>query len=211
MAGRARFLGAAGYSLLLIDFRGHGASAEARTTYGGLESRDALAAVEFLRAALPRERVGVIGVSMGGAAALLGSAPLSVDALVLESVYPSIDDAVRDRMRAWLGRIGQAFAPFVMRWILPRDGITAADLRPVDRIGEQTAPVFVLAGTADRYTPLSESRALFDRAGSPKAFWAVEGAGHVDLHAFAAAEYERRVGGFLQHRLRARGRTPHAP
>lgn len=202
MIGRARFLAAAGYALLLVDFRGHGESTGARPTYGGLESRDALAAIEFLRSALPLERIGVIGISMGGAAALLGPAPLPVQALVLESVYPTIDDGVRDRLRAWLGPIGPALAPLVMRWLFPREGVAAADLRPIDRIHEQEAPVFVVAGSADRYTPPGESRALFERAREPKALWMVEGAGHVDLHGFAGGEYERRVGAFLARHLR---------
>ncbi|ABC83268.1 alpha/beta hydrolase [Anaeromyxobacter dehalogenans] len=209
MAGRARFLAGAGYSVLAIDFRGHGASGSAQTTYGALESRDARAAVEWLRAALPGERIGVIGISMGGAAALLGAVPLKVDALVLESVYPTIDAAIRNRARAWLGPLGALLAPLVERLMLPRQGVRATDLRPVDRIGDQVAPLLVLAGAADPYTPLSESRALYRNARGPKALWEVPGAGHVDLHAFAPAEYERRVGGFLDRRLRAQ--TARAP
>jgi len=202
MLARARFLAGAGYSVLLIDFRGHGQSSAARSTWGALESHDVRAAVAFLRAAAPHERIGVIGISMGGAAALLGAAPLPVEALVLESVYPTVGDAVRGRLRAWLGPIGEALAPRVLRWLLPREGITAEDLRPIDRVHEQTAPVFVLAGTEDRYTTVRESRELFARAREPKALWEVDGAGHVDLHAFSRAEYERRVGAFLARHLR---------
>lgn len=202
MLGRARFLAAAGYSVLLVDFRGHGDSSDARTTYGALESHDARAAVEFLRESLPRERIGVIGISMGGAAALLGPAPLPVQALVLESVYPTIADAVRDRLRAWLGPLGRAFTPSVLAWLFPREGVTADALRPIDRIREQTAPVFLLAGADDRYTTLEESRALFAHAREPKVLWEVDGAAHVDLHAFSRAEYERRVGAFLAQHLR---------
>ncbi|WP_242371620.1 alpha/beta hydrolase [Anaeromyxobacter sp. SG26] len=205
MVDRARFLSAAGYSVLLIDFRAHGESPGEESTYGALESRDARAAVEFVRSALPGERVGVIGISMGGAAALLGETPLPVEALVLESVYPTIRDAVRDRLRAWLGPIGPPLTSLVLHSIFPRDGVRAADLRPIDRISEQTAPVLVAAGTADRYTTPSESRALFERARSPKELWEVDRAAHVDLHAFAPAEYERRVGAFLARHLREAG------
>src|SRR6476646_6673328 len=109
MLERARFLHIAGYSVLLPDFQGHGESAGAHITYGALESLDAAAALEYLHLRAPGERMGVIGVSMGGAAALVGpSGPLPVDALVLESVYPTIRDAVRDRLRAWLGPVGPA-------------------------------------------------------------------------------------------------------
>lgn len=65
-------------------------------------SLDAEAAVDLVRARLPGEPVGVIGASMGGAAALLGPGPLRVDALVLESVSPTIELAVADRLRVRL-------------------------------------------------------------------------------------------------------------
>ncbi len=37
----------------------------------------------------------------------------------------------------------------------------------------------------------------------PKQFWAVEGAGHVDLEVYAPEEYRRCVVGFLADRLRS--------
>src|SRR5262249_7333026 len=68
LLGRASFLLEAGYSLLLFDFQAHGESGGKRITLGYLESRDARAAVEFLRQHCPGEKIGVIGLSMGGAA-----------------------------------------------------------------------------------------------------------------------------------------------
>lgn len=203
MLARARFLAAAGYSLLLVDFRGHGESCASQTTYGSLESWDVRAALGYLRATLPGERIGVVGISMGGAAALLGPSPAPVDALVLESVYPTIQDAVRNRLVAWLGWIGRALAPIAIKTLFPRAGVAPRDLRPIDRIHEQIAPVFILAGTADRYTTIEESRSLFERARAPKALWEVEGAAHSDLHAYARGEYEHRVLRFLTRYLRA--------
>lgn len=201
MIPRARFLHDRGYAVLLPDFRAHGESTGDHTTFGVLESRDALAAMCLLHELAPGERVGVIGVSLGGAAALLGPSPLPADAMVLESVYPTIDLAARDRLRAWLGPVGPLAAPAFVRWLEPAVGFSAHALRPIDRIGAVRAPIFLLAGTADRYTLIEESRALFARAPAPKELWEVEGAAHVDLHLFATEEYERRVGTFLQRTL----------
>ncbi len=67
MLDRARFLSHAGYAVLLVDFQAHGESTGEHITFGYLESRDAQAAVRFLRANAPDEKIGVIGVSMGGA------------------------------------------------------------------------------------------------------------------------------------------------
>ena len=203
MIDRARFLHAAGYAVLVPDFQAHGESPGRHITFGALESLDAEAALAHLRHRAPGERVGVIGVSMGGAAALVGPrGPLAADAVVLESVYPTIRDATRDRLLAWVGPIGAALTPVLLRVVSGQIGVKPEALRPIDRIAQLAAPVLVAAGTADRYTTIAETRALFARAVSPKELWAVHGAGHVDLHAFAPAEYERRVGAFLASHLR---------
>src|SRR5579859_7300053 len=98
MLSRAQFLHAAGYGVLLIDFQAHGASPGTHITFGWLESRDARAAFDWLRSAAPRERIGAIGMSMGGAAAVLADPPLPLDALVLEEVYLTIEQALVNRL-----------------------------------------------------------------------------------------------------------------
>lgn len=204
MLGRARFLHDAGFTVLAPDFQAHGESPGAHETFGALERHDVQAALAFLRGCAPAERVGVIGVSMGGAAAVLDSGPARADALVLESVYPTIRHAVADRLDVWLGPfrgIGPTLAPALIRVVGRRIGVTEEMLRPIDRIGALDVPVFVLGGTADRFTRLAETRALYARARGPKQLWEVDGAGHEDLLAYAGAEYQRRVGGFLATQL----------
>jgi len=208
MLARAAFLHAAGFTVLAPDFQAHGESPGAHETYGALERHDVQAGLAFLRACapIPDVRVGVIGISMGGAAVLLDDGPIRPDAVVLESVYPTIHQAVADRLEVWLGPLGgfgPALAPALVRFVGDRIGVAGDMLRPLDRIGGLTAPVFVLGGTADRFTRLDETRALYRRARAPKQLWEVPGAGHEDLLAFAGAEYERRVGGFLARYLAA--------
>lgn len=205
MVARARFLHRAGYTVLLPDFQAHGESVGSRITFGALESCDVEASLEFVRSRRGVERVGLIGVSMGGAAALLGSGPLRADAYVLESVYPSIRQALEGRLKVWLGPLGmlnRSIAARLIEGVRADIGIGEHALRPLDRIGSLGAPVFVIGGTHDAYTPLCESRALFEHAGAPKDFWAVEGARHEDMHAYASDDYERRVGEFLARHLR---------
>jgi uncharacterized protein len=209
MVARARLLNAAGFSVLLFDFQAHGESVGARITFGQLEGMDASAAVAFVQSRLPVERVGAIGTSLGGAAALLGPAPLTVDALVLESVYPDIETAVADRIRSTLGPFFGAILAFPLEELFERLlpsvlRIDPAKLRPIDHIAEVRAPVMVASGERDDHTTIAEATALFARARDPKVFWAVPGAGHVDLEAYAPEEYHRRVLPFLINALQAR-------
>ena len=63
---------------------------------------DVRAAVNFAREHHPGEPVALLGVSLGGAAALLAS-PLPIDALIVESAFPTISEAIHNRIPAALG------------------------------------------------------------------------------------------------------------
>lgn len=208
MLGRARLLRDAGYSVLLFDFQANGESPGAHVTFGYLESRDAQAAVEYVHRRLPGERVAAIGTSMGGAAAILSQPPLQVDALVVEAVYPDVDQAVADRLAMRFGYVSGLLAPVLTIQLQPRLGIKSSDLRPIDRVGELRMPKLFIAGSDDEHTRLEESQALFDAASEPKSLWVVAGATHVDLSSFAPAEYKVRVLGFLSAHLRLPATQP---
>jgi pimeloyl-ACP methyl ester carboxylesterase len=202
MYGRARFLAAAGYTVLAFDFQAHGETPGRRITAGYRESNDAIAARRFLLDRWPSARVGAIGNSMGGAALLLASPPLPLQAIVLEAVYPTIEEAVGNRLRARLGRFGSLVLPALMLQLDLRLGIEAIAMRPVERVGVMAAPVFVVGGANDPYTPPEATRRLFESGVEPKQLWIVDGVGHEDVHRKAGAEYERRVLAFLATYLR---------
>jgi fermentation-respiration switch protein FrsA (DUF1100 family) len=197
MVDRARFLRRAGYSTLLIDFQATGETKGDRITFGWKESRDVLAAVEFIRKIQPADHIAIIGSSLGGAAALLAHPPLKVNALILEAVYPTIEVATRNRLDNYLGSFGRRFAPLLLMQLHARLAVSADDLRPVDHIATVSCPLLLMNGEKDRSTRPEDARLLFSRAASPKQLWLVPNAGHVDLHKAATAEYEARVLAFL--------------
>jgi uncharacterized protein len=201
MVPRARFLHDAGYSVLLFDAQAHGESPGDHITFGWLEARDARAAVDFVNTRFPGEAVAYLGVSQGGAAALLGNSPLRVQALVLEAVYPSLYEAVVNRISIRLGPLGPLLAPLLLLQVRPRLGAPPELIAPILNIGDVRAPVLLMAGDRDRHTRLEESQRLFEAAPEPKTLWVIEGAAHQDFYRFAPAEYERRVLEFLAQTL----------
>jgi uncharacterized protein len=205
MLGRAQFLHDEGFTVLAPDFQAHGESPGEHVTFGARESLDAAAAMAYLHEVAPGERVGVIGVSMGGAATLLGPGPIAANAFVLESVYPTIRNAVSDRLATWFGPLGgvaRLFTSPLIGVVGSEIGVGERELQPIDRIGRITAPLLLISGTEDPYTPIAEAESLYAHAPARKSFWPVAGAGHEDLHQFAPREYEQRVGTFLVRWLR---------
>ena len=203
MVDRARFLRRAGYSVLLIDFQATGETPGREITFGWRESRDVLAAVSFIREhAGAGERIAIIGSSLGGAAALLATPPLQVNACVLEAVYPTVERATNNRLRNYLGPIGPIGTPLLLMQLPLRIGVSARQLRPVDHIRHAPYPVFIINGVEDRRTTREDALLLDSSASAPRQLWLVPHAGHVDLHHAAPREYEDRVLSFLSNTMR---------
>jgi fermentation-respiration switch protein FrsA (DUF1100 family) len=201
MLTRARFLSKVGYSVLLIDLPGHGESPSDRITFGAHESKGVDAALNYLRRENPTDRIGVIGVSLGAAAAVFSAVRPGPDAVVLESMYPTISDAVDDRLTIRFGALGKTLSPLLL-WQIPlRIGIAPGQLRPIDRVRALRVPILIASGTLDMRTPIAETQGIFLAANQPKALWQVKGAAHVDLASYAPLAYKSTILAFFQKYL----------
>ncbi len=204
MLGRARFLGGLGYSVLLIDLPAHGESAGAHK-YGLAEAHGVAAALSYLSRELPAERIGVIGVSLGAASLVLAKPNVPLSAVVLESMFPTLREAFADRLSTYLGPLGESLTPLLLwqlAWLLD---ISPDQLRPIAELPSLHAPLLIAAGSVDHYTTLEETKRIFAAASEPKELWVVNGAEHVDLHAFDPKAYEERVSAFLAKHLHGAG------
>lgn len=191
---RARLLVDAGFSVLLIDLQAHGETPGELITLGWRESADVRAALGWLGTQAAGRRVGVLGVSLGGASFLIGERPAPVDALVLEAVHPRLRRAIENRVGRW-------FAPLLLVQIEPRLHAKVEQLDPIRNIARVGAPVLVVGGVLDANTTGEETRALFAAAHEPKELWLVAGAAHEDFSRADAAGYREHVIGFLRRTL----------
>ena len=201
MIGRAEMLHDRGFAVLLVDMQAHGESQGGNITIGFLEKLDVTAAVGFVKQNHPNHKIGIDGWSLGGAATLLAS-PMDVDAIVIESVYPTVTDAVYDRVEMRLGPLKHIVAPALLCQLKPRLGISPADLRPIDFMAKVDCPLLVMTGDADAHTPLDETQRMFDEAVEPKRLVVFPGAEHEDLLEFDRHRYVSEVGNFFDAHLK---------
>jgi fermentation-respiration switch protein FrsA (DUF1100 family) len=172
-------LAALGASVLLLDYRGYGLS-EGRPSEAGVYA-DARTGLDYLRASrgFPLRRIVVFGRSLGGAVAVDLAADRPLAGLILESTFTSIADVARKATGIPLGAlIGRRF---------PAE----------ETIRRVRCPILFFHGDRDRIVPFELGRRLFAAAPEPKAFHAIEGAGHNDTTWVGGAEYFQRIGSFL--------------
>jgi uncharacterized protein len=202
-AENGAWLATHGYAALAIDFRGNGASPPSVHSFGWIESRDARAAFQWLRRAQHGARIGVIGISMGGAAALLGNdGPLPADALVLQAVYSDIRHTIRNRMASMMTRVPAAcLEPLFSYQSRLRFGVWPSRLSPLAALSRFQGPVLVLGGASDPFTPPDETRRLYEAVTGARELWIVPGETHEGISDLRSAEYRARLLSFFQRTI----------
>ena len=164
----AEALGAHGFGLLAISYRGYPGSTGSPSESGLLT--DGLAAFDWL-VAQDAGPVVLLGRSLGSGVAVNTAAEREAAALILVSPYDSIA-AVAQRQYPYLPA----------RWLI-RDSFRS-DLR----IAEVAEPKLFLHGEIDGLIPLSSGERLFSLASEPKTFSVQHGRGHNDIWSEAVVQ-----------------------
>jgi len=205
LAGLADALMDAGFGVLAFDFRNWGESDRGPVTFGYREAQDVLGAVTFVqnRRAESQQQIGVFGLSMGAAAAIIAAAETpAIDAVVADSSYARLDQAVDRVVRRFWGPLAALASTSASRLGTRLIGAPLATVSPVEAIaGISPRPVLIIHGMQDRLTDVRDARALYRACGDPKALWIIEHAGHGQTRRVGAEEYDRRVIGFFRQHL----------
>lgn len=201
MESRAQFLLKNGYSVCLIDMQAHGETKGEKVTFGYKESDDVIATVNYLKRVMGYKKIGILGTSLGGAAALYQSKKIKADAIILESVYPEIRTAIDNRVKMHLGPLSKIITPILVNQIKPILKIDPSELNPLNHINDNTAPKFVISGKEDKRTTEAETLKLYEKIKSEKELWLLDNAKHEDLYKIAPKDYEEKVLSFFNKYL----------
>lgn len=170
----------AGFTLLLFDARNHGKSDA--DTFSSLPrfAEDLDHALDWLktRPGAPPARLGVIGHSVGAAAALLAaSRRRDVAAVVSIAAFAHPAGMMRRLLKAW----HVPYLPFgwyVLGYVQKTIGHRFDDIAPLNTIAKVRCPVLLVHGTADDTVPVAEAELLHTRhGGGPRVLLLVKG-GH---------------------------------
>ena len=190
----------AGYEVFAFDFRGQGESAS-EPGYRSLlwpsdkEQSDILGAIAYVEDYLERQdrpkRLGLIGVSRGAGAVILGAVgTASVKAIVVDGAFSS-DAYLEYLMRRWVSIFAKVRLVYenhhplfwrLLRWLAMWRVSRELNCRfpsvrkAIDRLGR--TPVYIIHGEKDGHIPVAQARMLYDIAHGPKYLWICPGAKH---------------------------------
>jgi len=219
--GQSEFLLRAGYSVIMMDARAHGASEGPIATYGWLERNDTKAIIDAMFAShvgpcfggptvdIPAPpwcgpfHIFALGESMGAGIALQSAAAdPRIEAVVAESSFANLREGAYDYagLRKWplLGKT--LFAPGT--WTLlyrgeKLSGIPLAEVSPVKAVASRAFPVLLICDERDVALPCRHTEIIYDAAQGPKQLWKVPGAFHTAALGFQPEEFKRRVLSFF--------------
>jgi uncharacterized protein len=185
----------AGYQVVMVDLRGHGASGDGHYGFGVSERYDVIAAVDHLvrEQGVRAGHVGVVGVSLGGAAAIEAAArDPRIGAVWTDSTFAEVYPIVVQTV-TFAGGLPVFFLPGMRLAFWLRFGFDLASARPVDRVALLGArPFTIVHGSDDDLVPEVHGRLL--AAAAPWAdTWFVEGAGHTGSYGVDPALYTLRA------------------
>jgi alpha-beta hydrolase superfamily lysophospholipase len=205
MLSHAAFLNAAGYSVMLLDLRACGESGGAAVTLGGHERDDVHAALIYLQSRLDVDptHIGVLGLSLGGALAILSAADVpAVRAVVAESAFRSVRSAVHQNFRRFTHLPSFPWADLTTRLAEWRHHVRAARVMPELEVARlRRCALLLIHATDDEVISIRDSEAIFARAVEPKAFWRVASAPHAMAYNLFREEYAARVVAFFDQWL----------
>jgi hypothetical protein len=214
--GHSEFLLRAGYGVVMMDARAHGASGGPIATHGWLERNDTRAIIDALllsehvgagfappAASAPLTHIFALGESMG-AGIVLQSAAVDprIEAVVAEASFANMREASYDyaglRRYPWLGKT--LFVPFTWTLLYRGEklaGFPIAEVSPVKAVVSRAFPVLLICDEKDVALPCRHSEMIYAAARGPKQLWVVPDAFHTAAYGFAPQEFRRRVLSFF--------------
>lgn len=191
----------AGYNVLIYDSRASGESGGNSVSWGFYEKYDLDQWIDWVEQQDPKGNIGVHGVSMGAATALMhaemNEVTHRVKFYVADSGYSDLEELLTQQIDAavslkdpfWV-KLFLQYSSIMAKW---QSGFLYEDVSPVRSVRNVTTPILYLHGDADVLVPVYMNEQLYAATKGYKEKYISSG----DAHAMAIfnhkAEYQRRI------------------
>lgn len=195
----------AGYNVLIYDSRASGESGGNSVSWGFYEKYDLDQWIDWVEQHHPNGNIGVHGVSMGAATALMhaemNEVTHRVNFYIADSGYSDLEELLTQQINAtvslrdplWV-KILLRYSSIMAKW---QSGFYYEDVSPVRSVRNVTTPILYLHGDADLLVPVYMSEQLYTATKGYKEKYISSDDPHVMAIFNHKAEYQRRIISFI--------------
>ena len=202
MASYIRMFYNQGYNVLSPDDRASGKSGGKFITFGW---KDRLDYCQWIRQVIRKNgndsRIGLFGVSMGGATVMMVSGeklPEQVKAIVEDCGYSSVYDELGAQLTEQFGLPKEPILSTAALFASPFIGYNfTKEGSSVEQLKKNTRPMFLIHGDSDDFVPTSMLQKNYDAVKSTKEKWVVKNTRHANAYYTHPKEYVEKVGKFF--------------
>ncbi|MBE6673989.1 MAG: alpha/beta fold hydrolase [Ruminococcaceae bacterium] len=188
-----------GHNILLIDQRGCGNSGGKTVTFGVKERKDALSWVNYLTQRFGAVPIFLVGVSMGGATALMAT-----DMDLPKNVVGAIADCPFSSPKAIIKKVCvDRGMPERIYTFVPLSAFLFGHFNPnkegaVKSVKNAKIPYIILHGEKDGFVPFSMAQEIYDAGIGEKYLYSFKDADHGTSYMSDAEKYEAAVCKFVE-------------
>ncbi|WP_425061395.1 alpha/beta hydrolase [Sporomusa carbonis] len=197
----------AGFNILLVDSRAHGESGGNSVTWGNYEKYDLDQWVDWVYQRFPGGMIGIHGISMGAATALmhaeLNEANKRVAFYIADSSYSDFETLLALQLKQRLSLPGTVLPKILLQYANAaayfNSRFTFHQASPIRSVRNVTTPVLYIHLEADELIPASMSQELYQATKGPRQLYMFPHAGHIS----AIFDDWYRYGGVVQNFVRS--------
>lgn len=193
----------AGFTVLMIDVRGHGLSEEARYDFGLKAKNDVLGAVDWLlEKGYKPGNIGALGISLGGGAVNFAAAEEpAIGVVVGDSTFTDINPVIE---KLWQSESGlpNSFLPgvYLMHRII--FGFDLHDAVPIDAVRNMSPrPVLIVHCKLDEAVPVEQAEEMVSVIPGAETWYVDSGCEHAQINTVMPEEYENNIIPFFVEHL----------
>ena len=200
MIGRAKKFYDLGYSVLLLDLRGHGKSDGKYITMGIKDCEDLRLWVDYLIKKEKTSQIGLYGISMGAATVMmsLSNMPSVVKFAIEDCGYTSVWDVLKYQL---FGLFHLPSFPFLYISELYAKLFIKIDFKSktsLKSLANSKVPILMIHGTKDTFVPYYMLEQNYEACKSAKQKYEVDGANHAQAEKIDPEKYWDTIKEFLK-------------